>query len=39
LTEKREATEQRFRDAGAAVERTKIDGDWAALVARKRIST
>ena len=39
LTEKREAAEQRFRDAGAAVERTVIDGDWAALVAQKRSST
>ena len=39
LTEKRDAIEQRFRDAGAAVERTVIDGDWVALVAERTVRT
>jgi ribosomal protein L11 methyltransferase len=39
LTEKREAIEQRIRDAGAAVERTVIDGDWVTLVAEKNSRT
>jgi len=39
LTEKREAIEQRIRDAGAAVERTVIDGDWVTLVAKKNSRT
>ena len=37
LKERRQAVEQRLRDAGAAVERTVTDGDWVAMVAVKNI--